>query len=412
MIFQIQKNLFAESVRRVAGVLVQGQNNSAEPGQYIVVKTEGKTLSTCVAAQHIVAKTVIDRYPDIKINENGSYTITGSMLQKHMSSNNVADIMTAEFKPAEVDATPAESEAAEDGEEPVSRVVQKGGFVLLLPSKTKTKERYKIPVVSLDINPTIDTTGENRFVVSAGELAKYVKRIGLAYSKDSGNPIFRNCLIRIAGNELEVAVINEQQLAWAKNIPCRNSGKDFSMTVPYEELSSIAGMLVADQDVEVIFNNKSNPATAVFVQDVIYGDKTVGQTLIKVTCAREAFQSFEKTVGKLSFVAEFSANAAGLREHANKLENLKDTPRTSVSFKNGIMTFSKNEADGEISDLEMEFSTVNGAPFDFAMSSRILKQIADGSEEEDIRFSLSGKTSLVKCELGSNLTTYFLPFKA
>lgn len=403
MLFQTQKNLFQEAVTRISGALEKG-SNPQDPSQYITIKVGNKSVSTIFSGQEIAARLVIDKDKLgglLTIGEEGIYVIQGHILNQILLRTAVNNNITVDFEKAKN----AESDRPTNG-----------NIKITMPSSTGNEaEEWLIPTMdtnSMDIptNPSIENKGTERLTVKASDLVKHIRQVGMAVGSDGGDATYRNVMFRTGDKVYEMVGTNMNQLALARNLFIKSSG-NFIMTIPHSQVLRISGMLNQELDVEIIYNT-GNPGTAVFRQDIVYGDNVIGAVEYRVTCSNEPFAKFDKLINALSFRNTCKMKTQQIRPICSKLDIIQP-PRTEVilSAKKQTLSFSKKEGGkGATKGQSVPLTDIQGDDFEFVISSAHLSLAVSNAESDEIEWKFSGKTSLSCMVLSENLTTYFSPF--
>lgn len=414
--FTVQKRLFTEMLQRGFPALVKGTSPS-DSGQYTVLSSNGRSLTQITARNELIFKQVIDRAEAEELSASGTWThvVDGRRLKDVFSMSNAIDKISVEFEPSAVE-TPAKSAAP--NQRPVSHL---GNLVIRFPED----ETWDQPVVDaesigLSVNPRIEAGGKHKLVVRAAELAKFVAQVGMSVGKDGGNTSYRNALIRSKGGRYEVVAATPQHLTLAKaKVGEGGASGDFSATVVYGHLSDAVKMLNPDQDVEVI-HNAGTPGTLVLCQTVEYGDRTIGNVQISITCTSEPFAKFEKLVSSLDCPNSVRFNAQKMRQVCGQL-GIQDDPHNQISInaEKRVMTI-KNSCSRGKAKLSVPLSEIKGGDFEAIISNNLMAMSMGNSELEDVEWRFSGKTTLSHMRLVRRtdeqgdevaiLDTYFPPF--
>lgn len=412
LLFQIQKNLFTKAVSKVAASLTKTQN-PADPSQYIVMKADQgqSSISLTVVNQGVVTRTVIDAAGDLlKIKADGVFVIQGDVLNEILSRTTISEMVNVDFEKStgnEVIKNP------DPNEQPLAL---SGHLNFSWNNAVTDKEEWLVPCIdsaSLNIptNAKIDVTADGRMFVNAAEFGRYVRQVGIAVGKDSGDASYRNVLIRTDGQILELVSAMITQLAWATTPNVRRASGKFSMTIPYVELMLACSMLDPESDVEIIYNN-TTPPTAVFAQDLVYSDRAVGKTQLRLTCSMDKFVNFEKTIKALDFRNSCKVKTQQFRPITSRLDIVRPARTTlTVDASKNSMTFAKQEA-GRVfaKGLGIPISDGEGDPLKLEVSSRNLLLAANAAEGDDIEIKFSGEASLYCMILSENMKCYFAPF--
>lgn len=414
MLFQIQKNLFTEAVKVPSGGLVKTTSPS-DPAQYLVVKTVGKALEIIVSSQEVTCKTTIDGAGDaLKPEQDSTYAVKGETLEKVLTRTIVHDLINVEF---EKSASTETIKTANPADTPMQLL---GNLILRWKNQISEEEVWSIPCVdtnSIDVpsNPSFDLSGKDRFKVTGLEFNNFIHQIGIAVGKEGGNAIYRNVLIRASQSRFEIVGSRVDQLAWAQAAPVEAPASDFSFSIPYSHMLTASKMLSDEKDIEIIYNAGS-PGTVILSQDVEFGGKVVGKSMIRMTCATEKFVNFEKAISKLDFPWVCKFKTQQIKSICNRLEILQ-LLRTHVvlDVKKKALIFSKKEAGrgvGKGMALPLTFLNPEATDFEIDVSSQHVTYAVSNADADEVEWRFSGKKSLccmILSEDPSKLKTFFSP---
>ena len=408
MIFRTQTTLFQNVLDCMKVALVKS-DQANETGQYVLIKTETGQLHLAVKHQDVVMKVSIDKAPAdlLEIGQDGEFAVDGTELSYMFKHFDLADKFHVDFVPSE------KAEPKKDsGEEAVDaqEIRQLGVLNFNMPTRTKKKncEVWPFPVAEVMIRPKIDSKGNNRLTLSVATLAKHIGQVELAVGKDSGNASFRNVMIRKGDAKYEVVAASPNMLAWIESDKFVSaSGGDFKLVALWEQASRVSKMLVPEQDVDIFTDGEA----IVFCQDLLYGSgkEKIGKVEIKISCARDPFAKFEKTIEKLDLKWECKLKREHLRGVCHRLERKLNLPRTICAFSpaDEEMSFSKK---GAVTNASVGIADVKGDALEIILSSQYLKACVDAAESDDIMVKFSGVRSLGSMKLSDELTAYFNPY--
>jgi hypothetical protein len=412
MLFQIQKNLLAEVIKITAGALVKG-GDPTDPAQYLAIQNKDKKLQISFTSPELVIKVILDKADDfLKLDQQGLHFVQGEIVNDLLQRTMVMDKITVDFGKG------AAGESLK-GEDPSQQPLQvAGNLILSFPNSVTNNEEWTIPcidqvAINISGDPAIDLTGTEKLTVKSKEFSAFVKQVGMAVGKDSGDAKYRNVMIRTnksPGQVYDIIGNSMVQLAWAKSTAESVSGQ-FAMTIPYQDVLTASRLLNPELNVEIIYN-KGTPGTAVFVQDVVYGDKPVGKAYFRVTCSSEKFTNFEKVINSLSFSNSCKIKSQQIKPVCNQLDILKPA-RTQVVLdpKKSALIFSKSEAGrGLGKGIGVPATDIQGDKFEIEVSSRHLTLAVFNAEADEIEWKFSGPRSLSSMVLSPNLVTYFQPY--
>lgn len=405
LLFKVQKSLFTDAVRRIQPALVKTKN-PADIGQYLVLKLDSKKslLTMIVNDQEVTVRITIDKAGDLlKISGDGVFVLRGETLYELLNRSNILDEITFNFE-AKKDVLKPD----DPSQPPISLL---GNIDILFPGD----EVWSIPVVdtatiSVPVNPTIESKGDDHFKVNAQEFGKYITQVAMAVGPDNLDARFRNVLIRTVGNRFEIVSTTGTNMAWARAL-CKEMSGEFSMTIPHKQTMLISKIASPELDL-VLLHTKGTPGSSVCSQEFLYGEKEIGTLQVKATCSPEPFAKFEKHIKSLSFVSSLKIKTQQLKPVCARMD-LFSNPRTTVVIdsKKSTMSFSKIE-DGraKVKNITIPFSDLQGEPVNLEISSRYMLLAVTNAEAETIEWKFTGNKSLTCMILSDNLETYFSPF--
>lgn len=406
MLFETQKRLLTDLVNRGASALVKS-TDPADPSRYTVLSSDSKKLTCLNVGLSIVVRQVVDRAgSDLILGAKFTHAIEGELLNAILTTSNIIDKIFVDFAPSSA------NEVIKSDDPNKAPVGLLGNLVVKFPGGEEWEGAVvDMKAVNIPTNPTFDMASNVRLVVNAGQLAKYVNQVGMAAGKDGGHPLFRNVLLRAvkAESRLDIVCSTDNHLAVAKTA-LKSATEDFFMTIPHVDMLQAVRVLDPEQDVEIVYN-KGTPGTAIFCQDILYGDRAIGSLAVKITAPDEQFPKYEKLVGKLSVANIITFKTQQLRPICPKLE-IPRPPHTNVLIDatKKVMILSKKEASRvKMTNVSIPINIVKGDAFQAAFTSRIMGLAINNADADEIEWSFSGPNSLSKMVLSPNLTTYFPP---
>jgi len=395
-LFEIQRKLFSDIVGLACGCLEKTINPN-DPSQYLIIKTKDKVLELIFSNIQAIIVVRLDEASDsLKVFSDGVHVVKGDILNSMLHRIDVMDKVTVS--------------------------VDKDGLDITFPNLLADKEEWQIPCLdpaSLDLstNPKIEMGEEHQFRIEAKKWTTWLNRVGMAVGKDAGNPIYRNILIRVKGDQVDFVTSSIGHLAWAKE-KCDSATGDFFFVTPHEQLVSLSKLLDHERPV-VVIHNQSDPGTVVMVQEVQYGEKPVGKVFFRTSCASEPFVKFEATIKTLRDQLKNQCKVK-VQHFVNICHRLAllEPPETKVIWdkEKEALVFSKQEAGrGATKGIALPASEMEGKErFEIVLSSRHLKMIADKADADkgaEILWMFGEPTQFTCIHLSPQLETYFSPFK-
>jgi len=390
--FQTQKNLFGIAVNIASGALGKTSDTS-DPSQYLVIALKKNSFEILSSSQELIIKVTIDQAGNLyKSDEEKTYVVGGAVLRALMEKSCVTDTME------------------------VKAVEEEGSGSLNFSWRGPVeKEEWSIPWVNLEglniaLNPAINIAGQDKLIVKSEEFQKFVNAVGVAVGKDSGDANYRNIMIRSNSSLYEVVATSVVQLAWAKGIPMSTVG-EFAATVPYIHVASLSKLLNTDIETEIIYN-KGKSATLVFRQDVIYGDRKIGEVLFRVTCSDDPFAKFEKVVKMLDYKSSCKVRTKQMQDVCGKLDVLQIV-RTHVVLdtkKKALIFAKKDSGKGAGKGIAVPLVDVSGDDIELCVSGLHLSKAVNHALGDEIEWKFSGQKSLTCMVLAPNIAVYFPPF--
>lgn len=410
MLFEIPKVLLSDALKRIGPAMVESMD-PAEKGQYLIMNGKGSTLKAWIKRQEVTAVVEVNS-ADLKIGEEFTNTVQGKALYDVLAKVTMSGVVKAEFeanqnKDAAEEAEEAEEEGGEDGEPAQEPVPNIGNVLFMLPSTRKQPEKLRIPSVQWSANPDIQLNGSQRIKLGAELLASMISKVEIAFDKQA-KVSMQNCLIRTKGDRCQLVMMSSSALAKIDG-PFINATGDFEVCVNFEQLQKTVKMLDDSTDVEIIVND-GTPGTMIFAQELQYGDAPVGKSYLRISCSKDKFTPYEKTLDKVSYRYHISIKKQQLCELCGKLEAVGgDNSKVTTKFTPDVATYvlSKAGQKGSIEGLVLDVADANGDPFEFKSVSRHWKSVGDKAMVDDIKVSLAGKNQLLKASLGDGYEFYF-----
>jgi DNA polymerase III sliding clamp (beta) subunit (PCNA family) len=410
MIFKAQKALLQSVVDPLSKILTN--NGPDDPSRFLGLKSGNDSVTIYAARQDIAGKVVIDKASGILTTGDVAALAMDPVICALLAKLGRSVDITSKLVPMKTEAKKeTKKEDGEEVEDAGPKLVPVGSLHFTVPSLNKTPETWKVPCVEAPVEPTIDTSGTDRVTVSSEELAKYIKQVGVAVGKDTGNTAFRNVMLRVSGSDFELVTLAQAKLARTKAAHLGSSG-DFSFIAPYETMALAAGVLDPERNVEIIFNKGAN-STVVFSQSISYGDNEVGSLVLRVRCSQDPFAKFEKTLDALDFktVLKFKREAAA--EVLGRVATIRDSVRMDVvvdAAENEVHLNKTDTAGRGCENMSFPLTSITGEPVAFEFSTETIKDFVACAEDDEIEWHFAGPKSLSLMVLSNNLRAYCQPF--
>lgn len=407
MKFKVQRDLLAEMVSCVSGIVIKGKD-PGETGQYIRLNAETDGLSAAVVRNDLAAKVSVSSSAMggglMSIENPGAHTFGGEWLIKGIESKK-GDFLMVSFKEnPEV----AKSVSKDEDGKGIPKVL--GSAVFSLPEIRGRAGKFTLPSIDMVSDPKLTSASDTVAVVAGADFISLIKQVSMAVGQSNMDQQHSIVLVRVNGEVAELATFNGQQLAWAK-FKTIESKKPFSCTVPYDLLLSVAKMCSPEGNIELALTGGNMPKLTVS-QPFNYGGENIGNIVARINTSSQEFPSFEKNLESISFKYECKIRAEEIRRKV--LNSPVQTIRMRLSFlpKDKLIDFIKTDKNAGVSDEDsLDIEESKGGDLTLEVSARhFTVAVETGQPGEYLDLKFSGKGSKAMFQISPQLKMYFQPF--
>lgn len=405
MKFSIQRNLLAQYLGRLSGV-VEKTDSLSDFKRYIILKVaDGKIVSTVYGDDVLATVTMdVDKLgdPDLcKIESDGIYAVNGKDLLATVTKTNIDSRVLVEHEDIKDDSFEKPLQETDD-----KKLAASGALKVVMDGLGGNTESFWLQCLSIPLPQSLDFDRSDAVTVEASEFCSLIEKTGVTAGKASQNLDRSHVMIRTKPtNKLEMATYDGQRFGWA--VMDAQFQKELYAIAPHSSCLAVTKTMDADHPAFLLGNKKA----LIVLQDIWYGTKEIGNFICRFASLSETFINFEPYIRNLDFKYSCKVKKSDLDLICSRLA-IFEIVKTKCTFDpdNSRIVFEKIDANKRVDNMVLPISDPKGEKLELFISSRFVKEGSDKCENREVEIKFSGRTSLVLMNISKNFKVFFNPF--